>query len=145
MRSQRKSPVIEHVSWEQINEQVNILVDSIRFSEGIYKNIYGIPRGGLIVGVILSHRLGLPMIFCESDITQDTLVVDDISDSGKTLEKLMGRLTVFGVRPNVATLYLYKDSDFIPDYTLREKKQSWIVFPWEITESSKYDGTQSTE
>jgi len=26
-----------------------------------FKSVYGIPRGGLVVGVAISHRLGLPL------------------------------------------------------------------------------------
>lgn len=102
-----------------------------------FKNIYGIPRGGLILAVLLSHRLDLPVILSADDISPATLVVDDISDTGKTLETLERRV---GFKPKVATIFYQADTSRMPDFSLREKK-NWIVFPWETKVSSKYDGT----
>jgi len=99
------------------------------------KNIFGVPRGGLPSAVSLSHQLGLPMVWDKNKITAETLVVDDISDSGKTLKRLLGRK-----KAKVATLYFEKLSKFKPDFYCRIKKE-WVVFPWETKHSSKYDKT----
>ncbi|TSC82710.1 MAG: hypothetical protein G01um101419_495 [Parcubacteria group bacterium Gr01-1014_19] len=54
----------------------------------------------------------------------ETLVVDDISDTGKALciYKKFFR----------ATWYLHKQSKNPPDIWIREKTEKWIRFPWEI-------------
>lgn len=52
-----------------------------------YENIYGIPRGGLIVAVCMSHRLKLPLITSRSLITDKTIIMDDICDTGITLNR----------------------------------------------------------
>ena len=62
------------------------------------KNIYAIPRGGLPLAVSLSHRLNLPIIMNETEISPQTLVVDDIFDSGATLKEVGRILTNFGAK-----------------------------------------------
>lgn len=99
------------------------------------KSIYGIPRGGLVIATALSHRLGLPLKLRPEEIDQETLVVDDISDSGETLLEFERSRNM---RPVVATLFYHKDTKRMPDFFLREKTD-WVVFPWETEASSKYD------
>ena len=44
--------------------------------------VYGIPRGGLIVAVLVSHKLGIPLITSLRDMYgKKFLVVDDIVDT----------------------------------------------------------------
>ena len=102
----------------------------------LIKNIYGIPRGGLVVAVALSHLLNIPLVLEKRLISRKTLIVDDISDSGKTFEKIIKNKKYFG------TLALYSTpwTRHIPTYYVRSKKQNnWIVFPWETIKTSKYD------
>lgn len=106
-------------------------------SKNNFKNIYGIPRGGLVMAVVLSYRTGLPLVMTSAEIEKDTVVVDDISDTGQTLAQLLVRLPQ---RPKVATLFYEKNTKEKPDFAIHEKTQ-WIVFPWETEESSKYDST----
>lgn len=102
-----------------------------------FKNIYGIPRGGLMLAVILSHLLEIPIILSSGDINATTLVVDDIVDEGNTLSRLFGQLHC---KVMTASLYIGPNSTIKPDFFLHEKV-SWIVFPWETQTSSRYDGT----
>ena len=51
------------------------------------------------------------------------MVVDDIADSGLTLEKFQNRL--------IATLYYNEKSAVIPKFWVFKKTDKWIVFPWE--------------
>ena len=90
---------------------------------GVVKSIYGIPRGGLVVAVRLSHLLDLPLILDPREIQSNTLVVDDIADSGKTLEKFKNNI--------IATLYYNEKSPVTPKFWIFKKKDRWIVFPWE--------------
>ncbi|MBI2640395.1 MAG: phosphoribosyltransferase [Candidatus Sungbacteria bacterium] len=120
-------------TWQELDKDIEKI--SKWAKDKNFKSIYGIPRGGLVVAVALSHRLNLPLKLHTEEIDSLTLVVDDISDSGKTLldfEKNMN------MKPAVATLFYHKDTKRMPDFFLREKKD-WVVFPWEIEESSKYD------
>lgn len=99
-----------------------------------FKSIYGIPRGGIIVAVKLSHILNIPIILNYKDIASKTLIVDDISDSGKTISKL---ITLINAKPKVATLFWCNKSTQ-PDFWCR-KKLTWVIFPWEIRFTSRYD------
>jgi uncharacterized protein len=46
-------------------------------------SVFGLKRGGLIPAVMVSHKLGLPW----SDVMlPNTLVIDDICDTGETLK-----------------------------------------------------------
>lgn len=120
-------------TWQEFDKDIEKIAAWAR-SRG-FKNIYGISRGGLVVAVALSHRLGLPLTQRFEDINQETLVVDDISDSGSTLLALGQKLAK---RPIVAALFYHKDTKRMPDFAPSEKKE-WVVFPWETEDSSKYD------
>jgi len=86
------------------------------------KNLYGIPRGGSVPVTYISHLSGLPVVEKE-DITEETMIVDDISDTGNTLMPFMPNHT--------ATIYYHRQSKVEPTIWIYEKKDKWIQFPWE--------------
>jgi len=57
-----------------------------------------------------------------------TLIVDDISDEGKTLIDIITLYDIDDIR--CATLFLKPRTRFIPRY-YGEVVDKWIVFPWE--------------
>lgn len=112
------------VSWQQIDEVVEAVAKEIPER---YSSIYGIPRGGLIPATMLSHLLDIDMVVEEDGVDEDTLIVDDISDSGETLEGFME-----GKENDVATLYVRKGTRYFPDYhAYFLENDDWLVFPWE--------------
>lgn len=128
----------EHYTWDEYQADILILAQRIRDDLALRPaTVYGIPRGGLVLAVSLSHLLGLPMVLSRNEIRPDTLVVDDIADTGATLDKLCKQI---GFRPMIATLYYRSGSVLRPDIFVRSKTK-WIVFPWETELSSKYDRT----
>jgi uncharacterized protein len=71
--------------------------------------------------------------------TSRVLVIDDIFDSGSTMEKVVQALSPYVQEIRIATLYYKEDSnmtDLVPDYYQR-KTDSWIVFPHELDGLSK--------
>ena len=70
------------LSWDDVEVLVKKLCDKILISKLEIKDIWGLPRGGLIPAVMISHKLGIPMT--KGTITPDTLIIDDICDSGVT-------------------------------------------------------------
>ena len=84
-----------YVSWEDIELDVEKIVAQL--SDVDY--VVGIPRGGLIIAVMISHRLGIKHMTIDHlekleefglDIDKKRiLVVDDISDSGQTLKRVI--------------------------------------------------------
>ena len=113
------------MTWAMFDQAAKELADQIKSlkESGVVTSIYGIPRGGLVVAIRLSHILDLPLILDSREIQSQTVVVDDIADSGKTLEKFKNRL--------VATLYYNEKSSVTPKFWIFKKKDRWIVFPWE--------------
>ncbi len=115
------------VSWDSVETFVDILCDQITQSGKQVEYIFGMPRGGLIPAVILSHRLGIPMT---QELTrQNTLVIDDICDSGETFKEL------FLKNPDAIFACLHfkpHTSAFNPNFAANIfPSDNWIVYPWE--------------
>ena len=94
-----------------------------------FKGVYGPPRGGLTMAVMLSHRLGIPMLLDPPKKDDHVLIVDDIADTGKTLKKFENYNNC-----KIMTLWYHKQSVLVPDYWINQKYDKWIVFPWESDE-----------
>ena len=110
-------------TWKQFDEAVDIIVGRLQLFPKV-SQVYGIPRGGLVLAVALSHRLDVPLT--QSPSARDMLVVDDISDSGRTL-KYFGPLSVC-----TATIHKVPNTVYVPDIWVFEREvDSWIVYPWE--------------
>ena len=71
-----------YVTWNQVEEFVECVAKHIEDNKINISGVYGIPRGGLVFAVMLSHRLHIPML---ASATSDCLIVDDICDSGESL------------------------------------------------------------
>lgn len=118
--------------WFTIDHLINVIAKKVLASDADIRGVYGIPRGGLIPAVLLSHKLGVPLV---QTIKNHTLVVDDISDSGDTLAEVM-RKTHYPLSPThklyTATLFERESTSFKPDFIgLHINYQDWLVFPWE--------------
>ena len=117
----------KYYSWEDIDEHMEMLSLDIMKSGVNFNKIAGIKRGGLIPAVMLSHILNTPI----SDIIDSyTLVVDDICDTGETLNSYKE------LKCPIATIH-YKRSAIIEPTFWRElvDDKTWIVYPWERSDS----------
>ncbi|MBO8175020.1 MAG: phosphoribosyltransferase [Thermococcus sp.] len=141
-----------YLTWWQVDRAIFSLADKLRE----YKPdvIVGIARGGLIPAVRLSHILGdieLKVIDVKfyTDINEHAempkitipiygdlkdkrvVIVDDVSDTGKTLEVVINEVKRLGAKEiKVACLAMKPWTSVVPDfYVFRTDK--WIVFPWE--------------
>ena len=118
-------------SWEEFNTAADRIAEEIK-SKGLLKtftHIYGIPRGGLPLAVALSHRLDKFVTTDSINVVRicgrHILVVDDISDTGKTLKTVNPDLS--------ATIHMVADTTFRPTIHVHMKnKEDWIVYPWEV-------------
>jgi hypoxanthine phosphoribosyltransferase len=52
----------EYYTWQEFEKDVEIISQQIKKRGWGLKNIYGLPRGGLILAVCLSHRLDIPLL-----------------------------------------------------------------------------------
>ena len=114
------------LNWKEFDDMINKLCKQILSSNIKVKNIFGIPRGGLILAVCLSHKLKLPLSIIPSS---KSLIVDDISDTGKTLR-------TYKDFNYIVTLFTTDWTNVIPNFWISKKlnKNDWIVFPWEQDE-----------
>ncbi len=119
-----------YYSWPNFNDAMEVIASRVRAEGHLQriKRIYGISRGGLVMAVKLSHRLGLPLATLEDVMVYGhTLIVDDISDSGETLKRV-GKLAIC-----TATIHMVPGTVFKPDIWVEEKaRDTWIVYPWEV-------------
>lgn len=110
----------QYVTWQQVRKFVDAV--AAEYEDTPFSGVYGPPRGGLILAVMLSHKLAIPLLMAPAD---DCLIVDDIADTGETLRKYRQD------KYTIATMYYHQQSVIDPDYWLFEKKDDWIVYPWE--------------
>jgi len=111
-----------YLSWDDVSQLVDILCEKIITETPNIDSVFGLARGGLIPAVMVSHKLNLPW---SNVMLPNTLVIDDIADTGKTLENTVGCYT--------ATLH-YKPhtSCFKPNiYAKLHKSDEWVIYPWE--------------
>ena len=116
----------EFISYSFYEHMVEELIRKIEGS-GVLKYlnyVYGIPRGGLPIAVHLSHYFELKLMVTEPYESMETLVVDDIADTGVTLLKYRDNFRA------TATLYYKKRSVVKPRFYVYETNK-WVVFPWE--------------
>ena len=122
------------ITWDEFDEAVEqMTIAAKEVMDHIHIDaIYGIPRGGLVLGVCLSHALDLPLI-STSAITngkhKNILVVDDIADTGETLINLSK--TVDRETSLFYTLHYDENSTFEPDFYYAGNSGFWISYPWE--------------
>lgn len=77
---EEKKPI--KYSFEQFETRCNAIAHDIMQNKDI-KNIFGIPRGGLVPAVRISYLTGLPLTGDPNIF--DTAIIDDCKDTGKTL------------------------------------------------------------
>ena len=111
------------LTWNDYDFLVDLM--ALKINSSNYKYIYGIPRGGLILSTILSYKLNIPLLLNFETGLKDILIVDDVLDSGKTLQPYIGSydICVLVQNTNVKTKIKFASSFKSPD--------EWIVFPYE--------------
>jgi len=149
----------QQLSWSQIYDLCLKLSNSIKKSGFKPDAIVAIGRGGWIPGRIISDFLGIRELYSvkaeywdvaqtrdEAIITQPVnveiggkkiLVVDDVADTGKTLNVVISHLKKTGASEiRTAVLQYKKTSKFSPDYSGEIlKKWVWVVYPWRVIET----------
>ena len=121
-------------SFEEMRGDVEKIASFLRNKR--VNKIYGIPRGGLIPAVMLSHLLEIPLVLHKEEIDEETVVIDDIVDTGNTISKLPKK----GI---LVSLFYKAHSKVVPDFYARKvENDEWVVFPFETEASSRYDGTE---
>jgi len=144
-----------HVSWDQLHRDSRALawrLDGQAPGGGDWKAVVAITRGGMAPAMIVARELDIRMVDTISvksyqhqtqaepkviknpdmDVVGDgtgVLVVDDLVDTGKTLD------AVKSVMPNahIATVYAKPLGRAMVDTFITEVSQdTWIFFPWDM-------------
>lgn len=117
-----------NVSWLDIEKYISNVAE--RYKNKKISGVYGIAKGGLIFAVLLAHRMNIPLLQAPYE---DCIIIDDICDTGESLLHYYKNSS--GIKKNnyyITTMY-YKENELVrPDYYLFEKKDKWIVYPWEV-------------
>ena len=118
------------ITWEKVNSLLDTIHEQ---SKGEIKYVTGIPRGGTILAILYSHRFNIEYLDYRSNKYPNLLVIDDISDSGKTFTELYKEVNI----PKYASLHHKTTSSFKPHYFGQEITPDfgWIVYPWEREDS----------
>ncbi|ADE86082.1 xanthine phosphoribosyltransferase [Rhodobacter capsulatus] len=145
-----------HVSWDQLHRDARALawrLDGKGPDNGAWKAIVGITRGGMVPAAIIARELNIRIIDTisvkgynhqtQSDpvvikAPQDDLmgadgegilVIDDLVDSGRTLE-LVRRLYP---KAHFATVYAKpKGREQVDTFITEVSQDTWIFFPWDM-------------
>jgi xanthine phosphoribosyltransferase len=155
--SEPAEPTLHYLPYERFLDEVETLAQLLEADSWKPDFLVGIGRGGLVPAAYLSHRTGLQMLSVDHSsgeagfgdelldklakkITSGSniLIVDDINDSGGTIQYLRAAIEakigepdrlrvavlVHNVRSRAKAEYHGSEID-------REQDKRWYVFPWE--------------
>lgn len=144
-----------NITWQDYHALAQKLATAVLQDRSHIDEIVAISRGGLTLGHMMTDLLRLPIsvfsiqsysdIKTQGEITvtepftrpiagKHILLVDDVSDTGKTFHRAIEHLE--GLSPGkITTLSMYykPHSAYRPHYFAR-KTDKWIIFPYEPTE-----------
>lgn len=132
-----------YYNWKDIRDVIEQLSLKVKSAENDILYVTGVPRGGLIPAVMISHNLELKYISYENAVNlpessrSRVLLVDDICDSGETFKGIQDYNFI------TSTLFTRYTSVCRPDYSGKEiNTDAWLVFPWEkVGSKTERDGT----
>ena len=126
----------QYVSWSEIDSLIRVLSDLVLKSPRTFSSISTLSRGGLIPSRLLADHLGIKTIFVDQKIiSSNSLVIDDIFDSGVTFEKILSKIDdpskLFFV-----TLFARSGKKYPPQlvYAAKTNDDAYVVFPWDVLE-----------
>jgi len=126
----------QYVSWNEIENTIQIVSNKILKSSKNFSTITTISRGGLIPSRLLADSLSIEKIFVDQDVvSSDSLFVDDIFDSGKTFSNVISKATDSS-KLTFATLFARRGVSYPEQLIYGEQTldDSYLVFPWDKLE-----------
>jgi hypoxanthine phosphoribosyltransferase len=144
----------EVLSWELFGSAARQLAQSVADSRYRPEMVIAVARGGLVPAGAIAYALGIkaagtlnvefysdveqtlpdpvvlaPLLDTEAIVGKRLLLVDDVADSGRTLELVLDLLRRHTGDVRSAVLYTKPRTIVQPDYSWRETDR-WIDFPW---------------
>jgi xanthine phosphoribosyltransferase len=145
-----------HVSWDQIHRDSRALawrLDGLGPDGGAWRAVVAITRGGMAPAMIVSRELDIRIVDTVSvksynwqeqtapsllkapdpevmgDQGAGVLIIDDLVDTGKTLE-LVHELYP---KAHFATVYAKPQGrDMVSTFVTEVSQDTWIFFPWDM-------------
>jgi xanthine phosphoribosyltransferase len=145
-----------HVSWDQIHRDARALAWRLDKrgpgEDGNWRAVIAITRGGMAPAMIVARELGIRLVDTISVKSYDhqsqavpvvlnrpddalmgdgegILVIDDLVDTGKTLEVVRGLYP----KAHFATVYAKpKGEPLVDTFITGVSQDTWIFFPWDM-------------
>ncbi len=144
-----------HISWDQIHRDSRALawrLDGRGPGDGSWKAVVAVTRGGMAPAMIVARELDIRLVDTISVRSYDrqtqgeaqilsrpdpemmgdgtgVLVVDDLVDSGKTLEVVRDLYP----KAHFATVYAKpKGEPMVDTFITGVSQDTWIFFPWDM-------------
>ncbi len=144
-----------HVSWDQLHRDARALawrLDGQGPDDGGWRAVVAITRGGMAPAMIVARELDIRTVDTisirsydhqdqmepkvikapQAEIMGDgtgILVVDDLVDTGKTLEVVRNRYP----KAHLATVYAKpKGRPLVQTFITEVSQDTWIFFPWDM-------------
>ena len=144
-----------HVSWDQIHRDSRALawrLDGHGPDDGAWKAVVAVTRGGMAPAMIVARELDIRTVDTisvksydhqqqseavvlkapDQDLMGDgegVLIVDDLVDTGKTLEVVRAMFP----RAHFATVYAKpKGRPMVETFITEVSQDTWIFFPWDM-------------
>ncbi|MFZ0891566.1 MAG: phosphoribosyltransferase [Thermoplasmata archaeon] len=154
-------PQCRRTSWAEVDGWADRIAAQIRERGHVPDALVGLTRGGWVPARLLADRLGIKRMISlrlqhwgvtatpsgKAELTEGLsapvtglkiLVVDDITDTGESLELATQHVTQSGAkRVESATCLHIAHSKFAPTYFAEEIPRDrwvWVVFPWNYWE-----------
>ena len=159
------NPERENLTWEVFGEASRYLSQQIVDSGWFPDLIVGVARGGLIPAGAIGYAIGVkamgainvefytdigqtldepvilsPQLDTDSLKGKKVLVVDDVADSGKTLDLVVNLLKETADDVRSAVIYTKPKTIFEPDFSWKKTDQ-WINFAWSVLPVITADGS----
>lgn len=112
-------------SWKQLAKDVQTL--TVKLTENpelLFKDIYGLPTGGLVLAAFLSQTLNLPVK--QDEITDDTLVVTESIKESELPKDVNYKIAAIFYDPDLGN----NPQTSLCGYVRLKKKE--VRFPWEL-------------
>ena len=144
-----------HVSWDQLHRDARALawrLDGQGPNDGSWKAVVAITRGGMAPAMIIARELDIRMVDTisvksynhqtqseptvikspDTDVVGDgtgVLVIDDLVDTGKTLEVVRTHMP----KAHIATIYAKPmGRPQVNSFITEISQDTWIFFPWDM-------------
>lgn len=144
------------LTWDGFGEACRELADRVRESGFRPTVIIAVARGGLLPAGALAYALDVdladainverytdparptadpvllaPLLDTDSITGRQLLIVDDVTETGRTLGLVTKLLRGFGADVRSAVLYSKPNTIFTADYVWKQT-QDWVNFPWGV-------------